>query len=565
MSTRDPSSERPSAGAAASLTPRQREILRLLCEGKANKEIARELDIGVGTVKQHVVALFKRLNVRNRAMAVSRGMALLEDGARSSPVDSESSFAEEGILERRPCVVLSVSLPPASAPASARSLHRTLAGLAYDGEALFLARRGCAGDLLFGIHRPSEHHIVAALQLATALRDELVAENPTLCSQLRGALMVGMAVVSARRYGGWSGEAVASPVIAEAREALVGAADGELVFGAQARHLMAVAGLGGGRPLPERLPFSGLGALRRLVAMEESALVGREVEWERLEAALEAAGAGRGGVLRLEGESGMGKSHLCRMVASRCDRMGGRVWFYHALPVALPNPLCDMEGGRAVAPDALAGHLDVPPTSAPNLMIVDDFHLLEEGVRQTLIERAASAAERGWLVLLAGRRVSVEGVGLEAIERLHLGRLSQEAIEILIDRLRPERKAGELGRWAELAAGVPLFAVELVRLPEERVPLPLLMTVAARLDGFKLDWKLLHTLARSAVEQGGGESSLPLLAEAMGEPIETVRRGVEHAAKVGVLILEDEDQRVAFRHPLIRRVIDFLGVELGTK
>jgi len=53
------------------LTPRQLQILKLLQEGKPNKELCEELGIGLGTVKQHLVALFKKLNVKNRAMAVS--------------------------------------------------------------------------------------------------------------------------------------------------------------------------------------------------------------------------------------------------------------------------------------------------------------------------------------------------------------------------------------------------------------------------------------------------------------------------------------------------------------
>ncbi|CAG0983112.1 partial Putative HTH-type transcriptional regulator YhjB, partial [Rhodocyclaceae bacterium] len=48
------------------LTGRQRQILELLRAGKVNKEIANELGIGLGTVKQHVVAIFKKLKVRNR-------------------------------------------------------------------------------------------------------------------------------------------------------------------------------------------------------------------------------------------------------------------------------------------------------------------------------------------------------------------------------------------------------------------------------------------------------------------------------------------------------------------
>jgi DNA-binding NarL/FixJ family response regulator len=59
------------------LTPRQRDVLELLVKGKSNKEIARELDLGEGTVKIHLAALFRNLGVRNRATAAVAGAQLL--------------------------------------------------------------------------------------------------------------------------------------------------------------------------------------------------------------------------------------------------------------------------------------------------------------------------------------------------------------------------------------------------------------------------------------------------------------------------------------------------------
>lgn len=56
--------------ALAALTPRQREVLTLLGQGKSNKEIARVLELAEGTVKLHVTAILKALNVNNRTRAV---------------------------------------------------------------------------------------------------------------------------------------------------------------------------------------------------------------------------------------------------------------------------------------------------------------------------------------------------------------------------------------------------------------------------------------------------------------------------------------------------------------
>ncbi len=52
-----------------SLTGRQIEVLRLVREGKATKEIARQLNLAVPTVKTHLAALYRQLGVRNRVEA----------------------------------------------------------------------------------------------------------------------------------------------------------------------------------------------------------------------------------------------------------------------------------------------------------------------------------------------------------------------------------------------------------------------------------------------------------------------------------------------------------------
>ena len=52
------------------LTPRQTDVLRLLLAGKPNKVICRELDMAEGTVKNHLGAIFRALNVTTRAEAI---------------------------------------------------------------------------------------------------------------------------------------------------------------------------------------------------------------------------------------------------------------------------------------------------------------------------------------------------------------------------------------------------------------------------------------------------------------------------------------------------------------
>ena len=51
------------------LTPREREILRLLAQGFTNQEIGEQLALSVGTVKNHLSVIFAKLSVRDRTQA----------------------------------------------------------------------------------------------------------------------------------------------------------------------------------------------------------------------------------------------------------------------------------------------------------------------------------------------------------------------------------------------------------------------------------------------------------------------------------------------------------------
>lgn len=56
------------------LTAREREILKLIADGKSLPQIAEELVVGVTTVKTHVAHLYNKLGVNDRAAAVAVGM-----------------------------------------------------------------------------------------------------------------------------------------------------------------------------------------------------------------------------------------------------------------------------------------------------------------------------------------------------------------------------------------------------------------------------------------------------------------------------------------------------------
>jgi DNA-binding NarL/FixJ family response regulator len=72
LSPPSPPSSPPSQSAAEKLglTEREREVLRLIGQGRTNSEIAAELHVSEATVKTHINHIFSKLGARDRAQAV---------------------------------------------------------------------------------------------------------------------------------------------------------------------------------------------------------------------------------------------------------------------------------------------------------------------------------------------------------------------------------------------------------------------------------------------------------------------------------------------------------------
>jgi len=58
-----------SGSSRSPLTPRENDVLRLIADGRANAEIATELNIGLGTVKGHIRDILEKLSAADRTHA----------------------------------------------------------------------------------------------------------------------------------------------------------------------------------------------------------------------------------------------------------------------------------------------------------------------------------------------------------------------------------------------------------------------------------------------------------------------------------------------------------------
>jgi DNA-binding NarL/FixJ family response regulator len=84
------------------LTPRQLEVLSLLCEGLPNKVICRQLNIATGTVKVHIGIILRELGVTSRLQAVVAASrhGLFGECVEGAPRLAPSPAAEPSMMLR---------------------------------------------------------------------------------------------------------------------------------------------------------------------------------------------------------------------------------------------------------------------------------------------------------------------------------------------------------------------------------------------------------------------------------------------------------------------------------
>ncbi len=346
--------------------------------------------------------------------------------------------------------------------------------------------------------------------------------------------------------------------------------------------------------------------------MTSGGLVGRERELAELEAALAAAEAGRGQVVLLAGEAGIGKTTLASAFAASATARGarlawGRAWEAGGAPAFWPwvevlRELCadvDDQASAAVGPslavigemapelvahlpalprppemapaqarfrlfDAVATLLRYSARAAPLLVVLDDLHAADAATLSLLLFAARQVARSRVLLLGTVRdveaRLSPELAGeLARIVRegryLHLPRLGPDEVAAWLAAAGDGRGlADTLHRRTE---GNPLFLVETYRLlradPQgglAALPDGVREVIAARLRVLPDDCRRL--LDAAAVL--GRAVDLHLLAAMTGNSVDAVRAGLAEAVRAEVVTAPAGD-RSSFTHILMCDVL----------
>ena len=237
-----------------------------------------------------------------------------------------------------------------------------------------------------------------------------------------------------------------------------------------------------------------------------SPLVGRARELEALRGAFEAAAWGRGGLVWITGEPGIGKSRLLHELQRELDGTAHRWLDLHPSPYAQQSAFEPFRAllAREHAPSLEAGAASQLPerrraatiaalgdwvlelaADRPVVLAVEDLHALDPSTVEALeriVERVENA--RALVAVTARSGTKLPDGWVELATRIELGALTPLEVASLV---ASAAAAGPLpddlrARIAERSDGNPLFAEELARSPAADVPASLRDPLRARLD-----------------------------------------------------------------------------------
>ncbi len=324
---------------------------------------------------------------------------------------------------------------------------------------------------------------------------------------------------------------------------------------------------------------------------------GRAVELARAVAALRSAGAGELGALLVRGPAGIGKSMLCREIATEATALGWRAVTVSAsagcaayaplieaveavltvdrrplegLSEQVRSTLAALTPLAAPAPPPVAGlsrhmifgavHrlLMSVPDAAGVLLVVDDLHLADEGTAEACIQLARARGALPLLVIASYRNEPARPTlvtGVAGLERAGLAAvvdvppMDPPDLAALVREVAPT-SAPVLDEVLALAGGNPFFAVELARAADIGTNLSVPQTVwdAVTARCCELDDSQVAMLRRLAVVDHGLDPAGVLAMTGLDEPDGFAF--LDAALAAGALVVAGA--RYRFRHDLVR-------------
>ncbi|MFJ7068728.1 ATP-binding protein [Streptomyces sp. NPDC101115] len=325
-------------------------------------------------------------------------------------------------------------------------------------------------------------------------------------------------------------------------------------------------------------------------------LRGRDVELAFIEARLDALDRGEGGIIRVEGPVGIGRSRLLAEAAAAARRRGTRVFEGAANPGEPFVPLGPLLDGLLSGEEPLSGAVrlkDLATTpgqrfwllqelgdrlretarNGPLLVVLDDLQWCDDLTLLTFHTLAAGLSSHAILWVVAVRGGSVPSGVRTTLDRIRQAGAHELVIEALEDRAIARITEDVLGaspdpdvlRLAHRAEGVPQLLVELlgslreaeVTIENGMAGLPAGPPAPRQLPSVERRLDQLSDGARELVQTAaavGGTVTVALLAELLGRSPAALITAVRESLDAD--LLTESGDRLAFRHDLIREAVD---------
>ncbi|MFD3722375.1 AAA family ATPase [Streptomyces sp. NPDC058674] len=324
-------------------------------------------------------------------------------------------------------------------------------------------------------------------------------------------------------------------------------------------------------------------------------LRGRDAELAFIEARLDALDRGEGGIIRVEGSVGIGRSRILAESAAAARRRGTRVFEGAADPDEQFVPLGPLLDGLLSGEEPLSGAVrlrDLATTpgqrfwllqelgdrlretarNGPLLVVLDDLQWCDDLTLLTFNTLAAGLSSHAILWLVAVRGGSVPSGVRTALDRIRragahelvLGALDDQATTRITEDVLGAAPGPDVLRVARRAEGVPQLLVELLGSLREAVtiengtarlsagpPAPrALPSVVRRLDQLSGEARELVQTAAAV----GAPVTVALLAELLGRSSAALITAVRESLDADLFI--ESGDRLAFRHDLIREAVE---------
>ena len=541
------------------LTPRQQEILALLQAGKVNKEVARELGIGVGTVKQHLIAIFRKLNVKNRTMAVGKSVSSKAPTSQANtniddhlPLTDDISH-DDSALERRPCALLVLSLPETTDAALLTTFQTLVQTIAQQRQATLIHRRQHVAELVFGLSLVHDLNPLFATATAYEIKQLLAQKHPQLATSLSGVVSAGMLVVSINRFGDWNEEVLAGTLIGKARKLAKITPSGHIVIDPIIQHLLNSHALDIDVSSASPMPFT---TLNITLQPNKGELAGREKELTRIRQTLSLDSL-TPPIIVLQGDSGMGKTQIAYALLNERNQERQTTAYFRCLPYQLNSfftndaAMGDVTHCMAWINAQEASHL----WQHVRTIIIDDVHLLR---REDMALLFFMLQQRGYAAVLTSR-LSLDlpkNVNATFVSINHLSQTDMESIARQLSQHCPEETGTQhLPKAVQLAHGVPRFLYELLVECKPMLTLSLITTILARIDHLKLDRFLLRAIV-SHQDRAYSPST-----QRLTENPEQTLSSLALCCDKGILVKVDNDH-YAFHHPMVKMVVQELFIKV---